>query len=114
MRSMLSLTQIRVNVGVLQVQMMCISYLFYYPRQLIAFDTDAGPDQIQPFCGIGIEEFLPGCEAEHQVTPDFTRFEREDRDFGLYGGECAENSGTPSLYLGFTVFLVSLRLFYDY
>jgi dopamine beta-monooxygenase len=68
---------------------MCISFLFYYPRQLIPFEGASGPDQIQPLCGIGLEGFLPGCESIHQVTPDYTRFALEDREFGRSGGMCA-------------------------
>jgi hypothetical protein len=69
---------------------MCMSSLFYYPRQLITFPGESGSTQFQPLCGVGVG--LPGCEVTHQVTPDFTRFELEDREFGRAGGTCNGNA----------------------
>jgi dopamine beta-monooxygenase len=73
---------------------MCISFLFYYPRQLVKFDGETGSINFQPLCGVGLE--LPGCEVTHQVTPDFTRFEVEDREFGRAGGTCSGKADTRS------------------
>jgi Copper type II ascorbate-dependent monooxygenase, C-terminal domain/Copper type II ascorbate-dependent monooxygenase, N-terminal domain len=55
---------------------MCIAYLFYYPRQT----TNVGIFQVQPTCAVNIGGVLPGCEAEHSVTPNYNHF---DRTFGI-------------------------------
>jgi hypothetical protein len=75
--------------GLASSEEMCISFLFYYPRQLIT-PGESGSIQLQPLCGVGLG--LPGCEVTHQVTPDFTRFEVEDREFGRAGGTCKGNA----------------------
>lgn len=82
--------------GLASSEEMCITFLFYYPRQVVMFDDENGPVQLQPMCGVGFDDFLPGCEVEHRVTPNFNSFEREDREFGLAttGGICESGSTT--------------------
>ena len=70
---------------------MCIAYLFYYPRQIIPVEDDAGikVGEFQPLCGFNFDEFLPGCGVDYFVTPDFFSFDQTERFFGTPNGMCA-------------------------
>lgn len=57
-------------------QEMCIAFLWYYPRVV-------APNGIPITCGLGIGEFLPGCEVTYNVTSDIRNLdEMLDRTFG--------------------------------
>lgn len=88
--------------GLASAEEMCIAYLFYYPRQVVPIEDDAGAvvALFQPLCGFAFDSFLPGCGADYTVTPDFTSLEQIDRDFGSPNGVCgiggpSETSAAP-------------------
>ena len=60
---------------------MCMATLYYYPRKLVY-------DIVPITCGLDIGEFLPGCEATYNVTPDFTTDDQLERTFGAVPASC--------------------------
>lgn len=72
---------------------MCIAFLFYYPRQL-AFGV------LPYICGVGIGAIVPGCEAAHNMTPNFSDFSQLQRSFGTAPQTCptvqSANAANPS------------------
>lgn len=80
---------------------MCIAYLFYYPRQT----TDVIGYQVQPTCAVNIGGLLPGCEAEHLVTPNYASF---DQTFGMATPDLSCDVVTESGQEGFGYRMPSL------
>jgi dopamine beta-monooxygenase len=58
---------------------MCMATFYYYPRQ----ETFA-------VCGVGVEEFLPGCEASYETTPNFCEARQLGRAFGTPSTTCSK------------------------
>lgn len=95
---------------------MCIAYLLYYPKQDIPIaDEETGlvVARFQPICGVGFDEFLPGCGSEYAITPDFNSVDQIDRDFGTENGVCGiggptSSSSLLSSYLLMLVYVVAL------
>lgn len=85
--------------GLASSEEMCIAYLFYYPLQSIPIQDETGTTvaQLQPLCGVGFEEIIPGCGVDYFVTPDFNNVDQIDRFFGTSNGVCGigGTSGAP-------------------
>lgn len=76
-----------VKWGLASQEEMCIAFLYYYPRQLIG-------ETFPIVCGLGLEDFLPGCNATYKVTPDFTSESQLERTFGGAPLSCPKNDGS--------------------
>ena len=61
--------------GLASEEEMCIAFLYYYPRTV----SDMG---IAISCGLGFNDFLPGCEVTYNVTTSQIRSLDEIRTFG--------------------------------
>ena len=61
--------------GLASEEEMCIAFLYYYPRTV----SDMG---IAISCGLGFNDFLPGCEVTYNVTTSQIRSLEEIRTFG--------------------------------
>ena len=61
--------------GLASEEEMCIAFLYYYPRTV----SDMG---IAISCGLGFNDFLPGCEVTYNVTTSQIRSLDEVRTFG--------------------------------
>lgn len=68
---------------------MCMATLSYYPRKVIY-------DVFPIMCGLGIGEFLPGCEATYNATIDLTSFEQLERTFGSAPVSCPNSVTAPT------------------
>jgi dopamine beta-monooxygenase len=75
--------------GKASAEEMCIGFIYYYPRQLIA-------DEIALTCGYGIDIILPGCNATYALTPDFTSEVQLERIFGGVPASCPNVGNTPT------------------
>jgi DOMON domain/Copper type II ascorbate-dependent monooxygenase, C-terminal domain/Copper type II ascorbate-dependent monooxygenase, N-terminal domain len=74
--------------GLASNEEMCMAFLYYYPRVVIQTENFGDMPLI---CGMGFGEMLPGCEAPHIATPDFTKARQLGRVFGtpsLDSGTC--------------------------
>jgi DOMON domain/Copper type II ascorbate-dependent monooxygenase, N-terminal domain/Copper type II ascorbate-dependent monooxygenase, C-terminal domain len=77
-----------VQWGLASQEEMCIAFLYYYPRKLI-------DDSLPLMCGLGVGDFLPGCNATYSVTQDFNSAKQLERVFGGVPATCP-NNGVPT------------------
>jgi hypothetical protein len=68
---------------------MCIAYLYYYPRKLVY-------GLVPIMCGLGVEDYLLGCNATYAVTPDFFSETQLERTFGSTPASCRSSGGSTS------------------
>ena len=68
---------------------MCMATLSYYPRKLAY-------DMVPLTCGLGVGEFLPGCEAIYNLTLDLTSLEQLKRTFGSAPLSCLSSVSPPT------------------
>ena len=77
--------------GLASEEEMCIAFLYYYPRTV----SDMG---IAISCGLGFNDFLPGCEVTYNVTTSQIRSLEEIRTFGgapSSPATCPNNNNAP-------------------
>jgi Copper type II ascorbate-dependent monooxygenase, N-terminal domain/Copper type II ascorbate-dependent monooxygenase, C-terminal domain/DOMON domain len=78
-----------VSWGIASEQEMCIAFLYYYPRKLIS-------DEIPIICGLGVGDFLPGCEVTYSnSTQDFMMYDQLERSFGTAPSSCPNIMSAP-------------------
>jgi Copper type II ascorbate-dependent monooxygenase, C-terminal domain/Copper type II ascorbate-dependent monooxygenase, N-terminal domain/DOMON domain len=76
--------------GLASEEEMCIAYLYYYPRKLSSGDVPLT-------CGIGLGDFLPGCEVTYNsTTPNFTTYDQLERSFGTSPSSCQNTLSAPT------------------